>query len=178
MHFKLISSHQYNIKYTNNFFQNLTKPLELYPKAGSFFFQQKFRNIYNTDVTKNFTTGRSFTTEEFACFFDHFNWNDVAIHESFFYLSPLYSRSEVWEGIWNPTHLVVLNFCLERLHYVTIFHNMLKPFVSMAWAVYTYLTVNFCNRDNGIRNLSESKWVQEFKFSHPMQIFHMISQLY
>jgi len=45
MHFKLISSHQYNIKYTNNFFQNLTKPLELYPKAGSFFFSRNLETF-------------------------------------------------------------------------------------------------------------------------------------
>ena len=25
----------------------------------------------------------------------------------------------MWEGIWNQTHLVVLNFCLERLHHIT-----------------------------------------------------------
>ena len=31
---------------------------------------------------------------------------------------PLYYGPEVWE-IWNQTHLVVLNFCLERLHHVT-----------------------------------------------------------
>ena len=34
--FELFSSHQYSMKYTNNFFQNLMKPLELYPKAGSY----------------------------------------------------------------------------------------------------------------------------------------------
>ena len=34
---------------------------------------------------------------------------------------PLYFGGEMWEGIWNQTHLVVLNFCLERLHHVTIY---------------------------------------------------------
>ena len=29
--FELFSSHQHSMKYTNNFFQNLTKPLKLYP---------------------------------------------------------------------------------------------------------------------------------------------------
>ena len=39
------------------------------------------------------------------------------------FLLPPYSGGEVWQGIWNQTHLVVLNFCLERLHHVTIYHN-------------------------------------------------------
>ena len=36
------------------------------------------------------------------------------------FLLPLYPGSEVWDCIWNQTHLVVWNFCLERLHCVTI----------------------------------------------------------
>ena len=40
-----------------------------------------------------------------------------------FFILPLYSGSEVWEGIWNQTHLVTLNFRLERLHRVTISHH-------------------------------------------------------
>ena len=43
----------------------------------------------------------------------------------FFSLS-LYSGDEVWEGIWNQTHLMVLNFCLERLYHVTIPHDMAR----------------------------------------------------
>ena len=39
------------------------------------------------------------------------------------FLFPLYSGSELWEGIWNQTHLVVLNFCLDRLYHDTIFHD-------------------------------------------------------
>ena len=39
------------------------------------------------------------------------------------FLMRLYSGGEVWEGIWNHTHLVVLNFYLERLHHVTISHD-------------------------------------------------------
>ena len=39
-----------------------------------------------------------------------------------YFLLPLYSGEEVWEGIWNQTYLVVLNFCLKRLHHVTIPH--------------------------------------------------------
>ena len=30
-------------KYTNNFFQNLMKPLELYPKAGSFWSSERVK---------------------------------------------------------------------------------------------------------------------------------------
>ena len=36
-----------------------------------------------------------------------------------FFLLHLYSGGEMWEGISNQTHLVVLIFCLERLHQVT-----------------------------------------------------------
>ena len=36
------------------------------------------------------------------------------------FVLPLYSGSEMCEGTWNQTHLLVWNFCLERLHYVTI----------------------------------------------------------
>ena len=39
-----------------------------------------------------------------------------------FFLLPLYSGDEVWEGIWNQIHLVVMDFGLERLHHVTIWH--------------------------------------------------------
>ena len=39
----------------------------------------------------------------------------------FFYF--LYISSEVWEGIWNQTHSVVLNFCLYRSHRLTISHD-------------------------------------------------------
>ena len=38
---------------------------------------------------------------------------DVQNDNSFFL--PIYSGSEVWEGIWIHTHLVVLNFCLEEI---------------------------------------------------------------
>ena len=46
--FELFSSHQYSIKYTNNFFQNLTKPLELYPSCDFclILFQCLFLNSY------------------------------------------------------------------------------------------------------------------------------------
>ena len=36
------------------------------------------------------------------------------------FLLPLYSGRKVWEGIWNQTHLVVLNFCLERSQAQTV----------------------------------------------------------
>ena len=40
----------------------------------------------------------------------------VSLQQSLFLFSmPPYSGSEVWDGIWNETHSVVLNFCLERL---------------------------------------------------------------
>ena len=44
-------------------------------------------------------------------------------------LLPLYSGGEVWEGIWNKTHLLILNFCLERLHHVTISHDKCECFM-------------------------------------------------
>ena len=31
-----------------------------------------------------------------------------------YFLSPLYTGSEVWECIWNQTHLVLLNACLVK----------------------------------------------------------------
>ena len=43
----------------------------------------------------------------------YFSNNDIL-----FFLSLLYSGGEVWEGIWNQSHLVVLHFCLERSHHV------------------------------------------------------------
>ena len=91
---------------------------------------------------------------------------------------PLYSGGKVWEGIWNQTHFVVLNFCLERLQHVTISHDKARSIRWCQWPELfrTHRTVNFCNGDNGVRNISESTWVQEFRFSHPMQIFYMISR--
>ena len=43
-----------------------------------------------------------------------------------FFLLLLYSGDEMWECIWNQTHLVVLNLCFERLHHVTIPHDMAR----------------------------------------------------
>jgi len=48
--------------------------------------------------------------------------SNLRLWQPLFY--PLYSGSEVWEGIWNQTHFVVLNFGIERLHYVTISHKI------------------------------------------------------
>ena len=45
------------------------------------------------------------------------------IYELIALLFPLYSGSEVLEGIWYQTHLVVLNFCLERLYLVRVRSN-------------------------------------------------------
>ena len=44
------------------------------------------------------------------------------------FLLPLYSGSEVWEAIWNQTDLVVLvlNFCLERLHNVSLSNDKVR----------------------------------------------------
>ena len=41
----------------------------------------------------------------------------------YIFLLLLYSGGEMWKSMWNQTHLVVLNFCLERLHRVTISHD-------------------------------------------------------
>ena len=95
----------------------------------------------------------------------------------------LYSGGEVWKGIWNQTHLVVLNFCLERSHHVTTSNDKARSNRWRQWPELfrTYRAVNFCKQstsvDNGAMNLSESTWVQEFKFSQPMQIFDMINEL-
>ena len=69
-----------------------------------------------------------------------------------YFLLPQYSISEVWEGIWNQTHLEVLNFCLERLHHVTISHDNARWNRWCQWPVLlrTYRAVNFCNRYNCI----------------------------
>ena len=50
----------------------------------------------------------------------------------FFFSLPLYSGDEVWEGIWNQTHLAVLNFCLGEItpRYHTSRYGTLIPLVS------------------------------------------------
>ena len=73
-----------------------------------------------------------------------------------------------------------IEFSLERLHHLTISHDKANSKRWCQWPelLITYRTINFCYRYRGARNLSVSMWVQEFKFSHPMQIFYMVSQLY
>ena len=44
----------------------------------------------------------------------------------------LYSGGELWEDIWNQTHLVVFNFCPKRLHHVTISHDKAR---SNRWSI-------------------------------------------
>ena len=34
------------------------------------------------------------------------------------------------------------------------------------------ITVNFCNRDSGVKNLSKSMWVQEFKFNNFIHVIY------
>ena len=104
----------------------------------------------------------------------------IIIFWSNYSLLPLYCGNDVWENIWNQTHLVVLNFCLERLHHITRSHKEARSNHWCQWPELfrTYRTVKFSNWDSGARNLSGSTSVQEFKFSHQMQIFYMISQLY
>ena len=83
----------------------------------------------------------------------------------------LYFGGEVWEGIWNKTHWVVLNFWLERLHHVTISHDkaLLNRLCQWPELIRAYRTVNFCNRDNSRRMESLRIDVgSEFKLSHPM----------
>ena len=69
---------------------------------------------------------------------------------SFFLLS-LYSGGEVWKGIWNPTHLVVLNFSLLRLQHGTVSHDKVRSNRRCQWPELfrTYKPANFCNRDSG-----------------------------
>ena len=73
----------------------------------------------------------------------------------FIFVLLLYSDDEVRGSIWNQTHLVVLNLNLERLHYVTISHHKARSSRWYQWCeLYrTFITVNFCNRDIGVRNL-------------------------
>ena len=81
----------------------------------------------------------------------------------FFLLLPLNSGGKVWEGIWNLTP-----------------HNKSRSNRWCQWPKLfrTYITVNFCNWVSVSRNLLVSTWVQELKFSHPVQIFYIISQLF
>ena len=78
----------------------------------------------------------------------------------------------VWGGgIWKKTHLVVLNFCIERLYYVTKSHNKACSNHWWQWAELfrAYRTVNFCNRDNSRRMESlRIDMGSELKLSHPM----------
>ena len=51
-------------------------------------------------------------------------FNIISIFNQYYYLSAIYSGNELWEesGI-NRTHLAVMNFCLEIINCVTIFHQ-------------------------------------------------------
>ena len=51
-------------------------------------------------------------------FFQKENMKRSYKHSCSFFLLPLYSGGEMWEGIWNQTHLEVLHFGLKRLHHV------------------------------------------------------------
>ena len=42
-------------------------------------------------------------------------FDGLFLRKYFYFSLPLYSGGEVWEGIWNQTHLMVLNFCLESV---------------------------------------------------------------
>ena len=68
-----------------------------------------------------------------------------------FKLPPYYS-GRVWEGIWNQTHLLVLNCCLENLHRFTISHDKTRWNRWYQWPelLKTYRTVNFCNWHSGL----------------------------
>ena len=64
---------------------------------------------YRTELTNNLYSHKVHSKETY--------FKLILFHIIF--VLPLYGW-EVWEGIWNQTHLVVRNFCLERLHYITI----------------------------------------------------------
>ena len=67
-------------------------------------------------------------------------------------LLQLYSGDEVWEGIWNQIHLVVLNYCLERLYHFIMSHDKARSNRWCQWPelLRTCRTVNFCNWDNAV----------------------------
>ena len=79
----------------------------------------------------------------------------LGYHLSFFFLvlvAFILCWWDVGEGIWNPIHLVVFNFCPERLHHVdvTISHDKARSNRWCQWPVLfvtTYRTVSFCNWD-------------------------------
>ena len=71
-------------------------------------------------------------------------------YETYFLSLSLYSGTEAWEGIWNQTHLVVLNFCLDRLHHVTISHDKVHSNRRCEWSELFRTEFNSCNQDSGL----------------------------
>ena len=61
--------------------------------------------------------------------------------QTFFLLLPLHSRDEVLKGVWNQTHLVVLNFCLERLH--SLPYLKIKPAQTVGVSIIIIIMVLF-----------------------------------
>ena len=67
----------------------------------------------------------------------------------------------------NQTHLVVLNFCFERLHHVTLSHDKARSNRWCQWHVLfrtTYKTVRFFKWDS-VRNFPVSIWVRAQVYS-------------
>ena len=102
----------------------------------------------------SFPATRAATALAAPCYmYDELEMKKMGRH---FILLALYSGGEEWEGIWNQTQSVVLNFCLERLHHVTISHDKARWNRWCQWPELfrTYRTVNFCIWDSGVRKLS------------------------
>ena len=93
-----------------------------------------------------------------------------------FFLLPLYSGDEMWEGIWNQTHMVILNFCLKRVHHVTISHDKTCSNRWCQWPVLfrtMYRMVSFCNWDVALQKLPGLIYVgPRHRVIHPMHFLY------
>ena len=105
--------------------------------------------------------------------FESQEWNPI--FKYFFYcLYTLVMRCGRVSSI--KPNLVVLHFCIDRLHHVIIYHDKA---CSNRWSLWpklcrTYRTVYFCNRDSGI-GISQYRHDAKFNFIHPMQILYVSS---
>ena len=83
--------------------------------SRSWFAGMNYQRVYLTTFDSFFsqiTSGNELSNGAF----DHL-WQLIIVNQInyiFSFFLSLYSGREVWEGIWNQTHQVVLNFCLER----------------------------------------------------------------
>ena len=101
-----------------------------------------------------------FLTRHYLWIFDTVFFKRFYFCIYFFYCHYTLVCSEVWVGICNQTYLVVLNFCLERLHHVASSHDKVG---SNRWCQWpkpsrhrillpsqTCRSVASCSRGNGL----------------------------